>query len=91
MFQCTKCGLCCRNVQPLPNLDRGDGVCRYLDTKENLCTIYETRPTICNVAAMYEQFWRKFGLTEEEHHEAVKHACRVLQKEAGLPEEEWIR
>ena len=34
MFHCDKCGICCRSLRRSPlysGLDRGDGVCRYLD------------------------------------------------------------
>ncbi len=33
MFYCDQCGECCRHVQkaePYRDLDRGDGVCKYL-------------------------------------------------------------
>jgi len=36
MWECSKCGNCCRII-----------LCKYL--KDNLCTIYETRPEICRV------------------------------------------
>jgi len=37
MFKCDKCGLCCSNIgnsKIYKDLDRGDGVCKYL--KDNL-------------------------------------------------------
>jgi len=44
---CTKCGACCRLAGvAIPELDRGDDVCRHL-TEENLCGIYEKRPILC--------------------------------------------
>lgn len=45
MFECDKCGECCRHLKDIliyAELDRGDGICRYL--KGNLCSIYEERP-----------------------------------------------
>jgi Fe-S-cluster containining protein len=54
-FPCTQCGLCCRALRAAPegrDLDRGDGVCRYLSG--TLCGIYESRPLICNVEALYK-------------------------------------
>lgn len=54
-FPCLRCGLCCRNLKAAPegrDLDRGDGVCRYLE--DELCSIYEDRPLICNVEALYQ-------------------------------------
>jgi Fe-S-cluster containining protein len=54
-FPCTRCGLCCRALKGAPegcDLDRGDGVCRYLTG--TLCGIYESRPLVCNVDALYK-------------------------------------
>lgn len=45
MFECDSCGLCCMNIyksEIYSELDRGDGVCKYLSG--NLCSIYENRP-----------------------------------------------
>jgi Fe-S-cluster containining protein len=39
------------------DLDIGNGICRYLD--RNLCTIYETRPLVCNVEAMYAAYFEE--------------------------------
>lgn len=36
------------------SLDRGDGVCKYFDTQQKLCLIYDERPIICNVDMYYE-------------------------------------
>jgi len=33
---------------------RADGACLYL-TEDNLCSIYDTRPEICNVKTMYNK------------------------------------
>ena len=54
MFQCNKCGICCRNLNLSPiyaDLDDGTGVCRYL--KDNLCTIYPDQPVLCLVDECY--------------------------------------
>ena len=43
MFECDKCGACCRSLKRselYSKLDRGDGVCKYLN--DNLCSIYDT-------------------------------------------------
>lgn len=45
MFECDKCGICCAHIgdaDVYKDLDRGDGVCKFL--KGNLCSIYEQRP-----------------------------------------------
>lgn len=51
MFNCDKCGLCCRSLhlsELYHDLDKGDGVCIHLDEKTNLCRIYHSRPEKCN-------------------------------------------
>lgn len=85
-FPCNSCGLCCRIVGKNPAgafLNRGDGICRYLNLENNQCTIYENRPMICRVKEFYlsnlqqQISWTKFI------DENVK-ICHQLQKEAGL-------
>ena len=54
MFKCDKCGECCRHLNESDlyiELDRGDGVCKYLDG--NLCSIYENRPLHCRIDESY--------------------------------------
>lgn len=58
MFNCDMCGECCRNLDKselYKELDRGDGVCIYLEG--NLCGIYESRPLICRVDEAYDAFF----------------------------------
>ena len=48
MFSCDKCGLCCRNIDKIPELKafhNGDGICKFLIN--NKCSIYSLRPKIC--------------------------------------------
>ena len=50
-FLCTQCGACCRKAGEWGGADYGlpikeDGSCAHL--KDNLCSIYETRPDVCN-------------------------------------------
>jgi len=67
-FPCTGCGACCKAILLSPQtrwLDRGDGICRHFDESQNACTIYETRPEICNVRIMYEkQYQEQFSWSE---------------------------
>ena len=50
-WTCQKCGTCCRFAGLITHpLDRGDGVCKYLD-ENNLCSIYEDRPDMCRTWA----------------------------------------
>jgi len=88
MFPCTNCGLCCKNikdVKELKNFDRGDGVCKYLDLKTNLCTIYEIRPDICNIDKMFEKKYFKYFTKQEFYKENAK-VCNLLQEKYNLDE-----
>lgn len=82
MFQCTKCGYCCRSlkgIQLFQSLDRGDGTCKYLDDESNLCKIYETRPLLCRVDESYSVFFST--LMSRNDYEALNYkACADLQK-----------
>ena len=83
MFYCDKCGLCCRKVyksEMYQHLDRGDGICYYLDEKNNLCTIYDDRPWICNVDIMYEKMFFDSG-SKEEYYLQNYYACNCLKME----------
>lgn len=78
-FQCDKCGICCKLLKGIPQLaafDRGDGVCIHL--KDNLCSIYDSRPDICNVEKMYILF--KDQMTEEEYIQLMTDSCRCLKQ-----------
>lgn len=79
-FECDCCGECCRNIRlsGIANeLDRGDGVCKYL--KDNLCSIYTERPIICNVDRYYDKYL--IGkISREEFHKLNKKACEKLKK-----------
>lgn len=80
-FQCDKCGICCKLLKGIPQLaafDRGDGVCIHL--KDNLCSIYESRPDICNVEKMYVFF--KEQMSEEEYLQLMSNSCKVLKQNA---------
>lgn len=66
-FPCTRCGACCRNLGKSPlftRLDRGDGICRHLNTNTNLCRIYEKRPKICRVTDMFDAFAEQLTWTD---------------------------
>lgn len=83
IFDCDKCGLCCRNLKKTflsESLNRGDGVCKNFDEKNNLCKIYHSRPLICNVDAYYEKFLRNV-MTREKFHELNREVCEKLKGE----------
>lgn len=80
MFECTKCGLCCRNidkVKELAEFHTGDGICIHLNS-DNLCDIYATRPDICNVEKMYEKKYRLL-MSKEDYEKMNMEGCKLLQ------------
>ena len=80
MFPCSQCGECCRNLHRsnlYKDLDRGDGICKYL--KGNLCSIYENRPVLCRVDAAYKIFFQE-KYTLDEFYKLNKQGCEMLKK-----------
>lgn len=80
MFRCNQCGACCRNLKLSPlyaELDRGDGVCKYL--WGNLCSIYDERPVLCRVDESFQLFFSDL-LTKEEYYRLNHEACDKLKK-----------
>ena len=45
-----------QHIPILSNYDQGNGVCRYLEN--DLCSIYEDRPPICNTEKMYLLYFK---------------------------------
>jgi len=85
-FPCSGCGLCCKNisfVEELKDFNRGDGVCKYLDLKTNLCRIYDIRPDICNIETMYKKEYYKY-YTKIEFFKLNAEVCNHLQEKYGL-------
>lgn len=81
-FKCSQCGACCRNLDKNSDLisyHNGDGICKYLNTEKNLCSIYEERPIFCRVDEGYKFF--KNELTLEEYYQKNKEMCEVLNYE----------
>ena len=81
-FPCSKCGLCCRNLNAssiYDDLHSGDGICKYLDQVTNLCTIYETRPLKCNIIASYIYF--ESSMSFDDYIKINIEACNKLKKE----------
>lgn len=82
MFYCDKCGLCCRNVnnsEIYKDLDRGDGVCKYLNEITNLCKVYDERPLICNVDKMYDTYFSE-KINRDEYYTLNYKACNELKE-----------
>lgn len=81
MFHCEKCGICCRSLRRSPlysALDRGDGVCRYLDG--NLCGIYAERPLLCRVDESYETYFKN-KMSKEDYYRQNYRSCELLKKQ----------
>ena len=60
-----------------------DGVCKYLDRKTNLCTIYNARPLVCNVDKYYEAYFKE-QMSREKFYELNYQSCRNLQNDELL-------
>jgi Fe-S-cluster containining protein len=78
-FNCSQCGECCRHLDRSAlyrDLDRGDGVCRYLDG--DLCSIYDTRPLLCRVDESYAALFSEI-YTEEEYYRLNEEACKSIR------------
>ena len=91
LFPCNQCGLCCKNISHIKELetfDRGDGSCKYL--KDNLCSIYESRPLICRIDEMFNTYFLHI-YTKKEYIEININACQSLQMNAGLPPEKQLK
>lgn len=81
MYSCDKCGSCCRSLHLnslYSDLDRGDGICKYLDVVSNLCTVYTDRPDLCNIEKMYKSVFYEY-YSEKDYIEINKKYCRKLR------------
>jgi len=79
MFPCTKCGKCCKHLNLssiYEDLDRGDGVCKYL--RRNLCSIYEHRPLKCRIDDAYHAFFES-ELSLDEYYRLNIEMCKKLR------------
>lgn len=80
MFSCDKCGECCKHLHLsslYADLDRGDGVCKYL--VNNLCSIYQNRPIKCRIDESYALYFRN-TYSLEEFYEINKAICNKLKQ-----------
>ena len=68
-FHCWRCGACCQSIAGMDGfeeLDDGTGTCIHFDRKSRNCLIYENRPFLCNVWAIYHALYEN-EMTEEEY------------------------
>ena len=90
MFPCTKCGECCKHIDKAVTLftDAGfdinfpykwnDGVCEKL--VNNLCSIYENRPYICNI----DRYIKENKVNKKAFYRSNTEACNKLMDETGI-------
>ena len=66
MFDCKQCGACCKHldiVDYLPDHNRGDGVCKYLQA-DNKCSIYNDRPPVCRGEYVYHRYYEHMSVKD---------------------------
>lgn len=81
MFPCTSCGLCCQNISnvlELKDFNLGNGICKYFDSINNSCIVYDTRPDICRIDKMFNTKYNKYFTKEDFYIENAK-VCNELQ------------
>ena len=62
-----------------------DGSCKFLG-EDNLCQIYPDRPPICNVAWVYDNFFKGI-VSEDEFYAKTQEACdKLLRYQAETAE-----
>lgn len=83
-FPCTQCGACCKSIDGISFLElfNENGQCNKL--KGNSCTIYETRPLLCNIEQSYIEIFSQY-MTLEEFYTQNALACNQLQEKQCIP------
>lgn len=66
-FDCSQCGACCRAIG-----------CPYI-TAENLCSIYDSRPFVCDTRRMFNMVHSQ-NMTKQEYFAKAKIACDQLKE-----------
>ncbi|APC39653.1 YkgJ family cysteine cluster protein [Clostridium estertheticum] len=88
-FPCTVCSLCCRQIGNIPQLtafDNGYGICTFLIN--NLCSIYDTRPEICQVDKMYKNLFTY--MDKDTFYWKNLKICKLIQTKHGIPIEQHV-
>jgi hypothetical protein len=95
-YPCTQCGQCCKQVwkvlespdvhpafkeliEQFPYKTKPDGSCEML-TEDNLCSVYDNRPSMCNVKAGA----KVLGISEAEWFRVNRDTCNNFIQDAGL-------
>lgn len=83
MFECDKCGLCCIGLdknEATAHLHNGDGICKYLNLENMLCTIYEERPIFCRVEEYFDTYLAD-KMDKDEFMRLNYEACQLKKQE----------
>jgi len=66
------------DIDIIKDMDGGNGVCKHLG-KDNLCTIYSSRPDICNTKVLYDRLKKYTDISEDEYYSNIKITCKMLR------------
>lgn len=91
-FPCTKCGCCCKRIGAVikagidfPFKADKEGVCEML--KDNLCVMYDNRPTVCNIDSLVEIL----GVDKQKFYKDNIKACHKMMRLDGVFDEYEIK
>ena len=57
-----------------------DGICKYLNQENNLCTIYDHRPSICRVDEYYEKHCSR-EMPRDAFYRENERCCEILRSQ----------
>lgn len=79
LFECIACGKCCKEIENIPSLnylyDHKKQSCIHLEN--NLCSIYEDRPDVCNYKKLYNLIKTIYSPTE--YYEITVKLCNEIK------------
>jgi Fe-S-cluster containining protein len=95
-FPCSSCGVCCHRIDKAVNMigissKEPDsefyfpfswdetGKCEML-TKDNKCSVYDNRPTICNI----DRLQKMIDIPKDEFYKMNINACNTMMDEAKI-------
>ena len=83
-FPCTQCGACCRGpavaLSGLPATKTG--ACLFLNQDDNSCSVYKSRPELCNIDAM-----RPDRMKVKDWYQLNATICNTLQVDQDIGED----
>ena len=72
-------------MKKFPYATKEDGSCAKLG-EDGKCTVYETRPLVCDMNRMYNKFYRPRGLSKTEWQNMNAAACNSMLEQANRTE-----